>query len=369
MSWLRRLSPRGRALAVGLILTSTLVTLGATVRIPYVAVGPGSTINVLGTYRDQPVFTFSGTDIPPATGEPIPAGSHLNMTTVSVTPNLSLFGALGLWASGNYALAPREEYFPPDKTVEEIEQQNAKLFRDSQSVSEVAALRYLNANDQALQGKYPDVTYVGSIAEGSPSLDVLDPQDRILAVDQQPVTSADSLRALLRNTSPGQVVTVTVRRKQADNTFADVDQKVTLAANAQVGAQGFLGISPVQRPSAPFTISNGLASSQIGGPSAGLMFTLGIIDRLTPGDLAGGRYVAGTGTIDENGNVGPIGGILLKEITVSRARAEFLLVPAGNCPEAVTRVPDGLTLVKVTTVTDAMAALEAIRGGRPTTGC
>lgn len=360
MSWFTALTVRGKALLVGLLLTSVLVVLGATVKIPYVALGPGSTINTVGTYDGTPIFTFSGTGIPAAVDEPEPAGSHLNMTTVSVTDGMTLFGALGLWATGNFTLVPREEQFPPDQTVEQVQAKNAKDFQDSQSASEVAALRYLG---------YPEVLYVGTIPEGSPSADELDPQDRIVAVNDQPVTTIDTLRAILATTVPGDVAKVTVQRTAPDGTTADVDAKVTLAANAESGSQGFLGISAVQRPVAPFTVANALADSGIGGPSAGLMFTLGLLDRLTAGDLASGHFIAGTGTIDETGVVGPIGGIVLKLIAARDAGATVFLVPDQNCAEALTRVPAGLTLVKVASLSDAMTALDEVRDGRPTTGC
>lgn len=360
MSWFKALSVRGKALLVGLLLTSVLVTLGSTVKIPYVALGPGSTINTLGSYDGTDIFTFSGTGIPESTKETFGDGSHLNMTTVSVTDGMTLFSALGLWATGNFSLVPREEQFPPDKTVDQVQEENAKSFQESQSLSEISALRYL---------KYPEVTYVGSIPDGSPSVDVLDPQDQIVALDDQPVTTVDSLRAVLQGTLPGDIAKVTVKRVNTDGAESDLDVKVTLAANPDVGTYGFLGISPAQRPVAQFTISNALASSGIGGPSAGLMFTLGIIDRLTPGDLASGHFIAGTGTIDENGVVGPIGGIVLKLITAKDAGATVFLVPEANCAEALTRVPEGLTLIKIGGLTDAMTALDAVQNGQPTVGC
>ena len=361
MSWFKALSARGKALIVGLLLTSVLVAMGATVQIPYVAIGPGTTINTLGDYNGTEIFTFSGTDIPAAVTEPPDPGSHLNMTTVSVTDGMTLFGALGLWSTGQYTLVPREEQFPPDKTVEEVRQENAKSFQDSQSASEVAALRYL--------GTYPEVTYVGSIPEGSPSAEVLDPQDQIIALDDRPVTTVESLRAILAVTLPGDVAKVTVKRTGQDGASTVVDEKVTLTSNADVGAYGVLGISAEQRPLPPFTVANALAASGIGGPSAGLMFTLGLLDRLTPGDLAGGHFIAGTGTIDGSGVVGPIGGIILKLIAARDAGATVFLVPEANCAEALTRVPDGLTLVKVSDLTNAMTELRAIRDGTPTTGC
>ncbi len=360
MSWFRALNIRGKALFVGLSMTTVLVVMGAAVPVPYVALGPGSTINTLGTYDDAEVFTFSGTDVPAAVAEKFDDAGHLNMTTVSVTDGMTLLGAIGLWATGDYALVPREEQFPPDKTVEEVQAINAKSFQDSQSLSEIAALRYLG---------YPEVTYVGSIPQGSPSAAALDPSDQVVSVNGRPVTTVDSLRGILSSTKPGDVAAVRVKRTDDKGVSSTVDVQVTLNANPDAGSSGFLGITAAQRPVAPFAIQNSLASSGIGGPSAGLMFTLGIIDRLTPGDLPSGHFVAGTGTIDPDGNVGRIGGIVLKLIAARAAGAQYFLVPAGNCAEALTRVPEGLALVKVATLKDAMSALDAIKSGAPLTGC
>ena len=146
---------------------------------------------------------------------------------------------------------------------------------------------------------------------------------------------------------------------------ATVTEKVTLSSNPEVGPQGFLGIGAVQRPVAPFDIS--IALERIGGPSAGLDVHPRHhrqADRAE--DLTGGTFIAGTGTIDPNGTVGPIGGVLLKLITARDAGATVFLVPADNCAEAVTQIPDGLQLVKVSSLDDAMAALETSEGGRHT---
>ena len=98
------------------------------------------------------------------------------------------------------------------------------------------------------------------------------------------------------------------------------------------------------------------------------MFTLGIIDRLTTGNLSDGQFIAGTGTMDLDSTVGPIGGIQQKEITARGAGATGFLVPADNCAEALTQVPQGLQLVKVGSLDEAMKALETITsGGTPPT--
>jgi len=104
----------------------------------------------------------------------------------------------------------------------------------------------------------------------------------------------------------------------------------------------------------------------VGGPSAGMMFALGMIDLLTPGELNGGKDVAGTGTIDADGNVGAIGGIRQKLFGAKDAGAEWFLAPESNCDEVVGHVPDGLTVFAVKTLDDSLAALKAIADGADT---
>lgn len=103
--------------------------------------------------------------------------------------------------------------------------------------------------------------------------------------------------------------------------------------------------------------------ADVGGPSAGLMFSLGLIDKLSPEDLTGGAFVAGTGTIDDAGTVGPIGGVTMKTIAARDAGAEFFLTPKDNCAAAAADKPGGLTLIEVADLQGALDALESIRTG------
>jgi PDZ domain-containing protein len=105
-------------------------------------------------------------------------------------------------------------------------------------------------------------------------------------------------------------------------------------------------------------------TKDVGGPSAGMMFALGIYDLLTPGPLTGGMKVAGTGTIDSRGEVGPIGGIQQKLVGARRAGARWFLAPASNCNEVVGHVPDGLRVVRTSTLHESRLAVEAIAAGR-----
>jgi PDZ domain-containing protein len=345
------MSRRARTLWIGCSIAAALLVLGAAVPVPYVALGPGSTFNTVSYGQGRQVITFTGGDIPAAAAEQ-PTG-HLNMLTIRIIDQIPMIEAVAMWASGRYQMAPREEYYPPNKSKQQVTQENVQMFRDSQSAAEIEALRYLG---------YPNVVYVGDVDQSSPSWNILKPNDRITRIDSTAVTDYASLAAVMKRTRPGQSVTVTVQRDGKP-----VTAPVTLGAEPKQGPQGFLGVGVVERPSAPFQIH--ISLEDIGGPSAGLMFTLGIIDRLTPGNLTGGKFIAGTGEMDLDGNVGAIGGVTFKEVTARSAGAQYMLVPAANCAEAMTAVPDGLTLAKVSTLTDALAAVTTIAKGGTPPGC
>src|SRR6202035_1768434 len=118
----------------------------------------------------------------------------------------------------------------------------------------------------------------------------------------------------------------------------------------------------------PFAIK--IDVGNIGGPSAGLMFALGIVDKLTPGgDLAGGRFIAGTGEISADGTVSPIGGIQQKMAGARNAGATVFLSPAANCPDPAGAEAAGMRLVKVSTLRDALQDLAALKAGRPVPSC
>ncbi len=334
-------------LLTSVVLVVAFGLLGAFVRVPYVALGPGPTYDTLGADGATPVIQVEGT-------RTFPTAGHLNMTTVSVTDQISMFGALGLWTSGRYALAPRDLYFPPDKTEQQIEQENTKAFNDSQTTAETASLRYLG---------YPTKVLAGEIVKASPSDGVIEPGDRLIEANGKPLTDAQSLRAAIATNKPGDRVDIRFRHGNDPERTANIQ----LAAHPQDPPRGFLGVSAIERPDVPFNIEISLAD--VGGPSAGLMFSLAIIDKLTPGEINGGKFIAGTGEIDDHGKVGPIGGIPFKMIKAREAGATTFLVPAENCAEAKSQAPDGLQLLKVGTLDEATKALDAMRAGKVPAGC
>jgi PDZ domain-containing protein len=341
-----RLSRRGWTMLASGVLVLTFALLGAFVRVPYVALGPGPTYDTLGAVDGTEVISVDGTRTYETDGE-------LRMTTVSLNDNMTLFGALGMWLSGRYALAPREEYFLPGQSDEEVRQENLRQFRSSQSNAEVAALRRLG---------YPVQVVVEQVVDDSPAAEVLQPGDRIVRIDGKDVTDSESVRKVLSGTRPGQTVTVVFQRDGG----SERTESVTLARHPE-SPHGFIGIQPADRADAPFEVD--IALEDVGGPSAGLMFALAILDELTPGAMTGGQSIAGTGTIDAEGNVGEIGGISFKLVAAHEAGADAFLVPEGNCGEAVAAAPEGLTLVRVATLDDAVSAVESLAEGKSAPSC
>jgi PDZ domain-containing protein len=342
----RGLTRRTWTLVFSFGLVIVLGLLGSFVRVPYVALGPGPTYDTLHRAAGSQVVDIKGTRTYPVAGQ-------LRMTTVSLMDDITLFGALGLWLSGREALAPREEYFQPGETRQQVEQRNVQQFQNSQSLAEVAALRYLG---------YPMQVRADQVVSGSPAAKVIKAGDRILAVNGKQLTRADAVFNALRNTKPGDTVALTLQGERGPART----ERITLTSRPD-RKQGFLGITPIDHANVNFDVKISLAD--VGGPSAGLTFALAIVDKLTPGELNGGKAVAGTGEIDQDGKVGPIGGIEFKLIAAREAGATAFLTPAENCDEAKANVPDGLRLLKVNTLGDAVKSLKELAAGKQPPGC
>ncbi|MGC9668848.1 PDZ domain-containing protein [Planosporangium sp. 12N6] len=313
------------------------------IQVPYVALGPGPTVNTLGQADKHDVISVTGAPVSSSTGQ-------LRLTTVSVTSNLTLFEAVKGWIQHDYAVVPRELIYPPDQTEQQVDQQNAQEFKDSQTSAETAALTKLG---------YPVQVTVAEVRPDTPAAGVLQTGDVITAVDGSPVTTAATLTELIRAKPAGTARTVAYTRAGAAGT-------ATITPRAEDGNPR-IGVTVESKQPHPFQLKIDL--DKIGGPSAGLMFTLGIIDKLDPTDLTGGKVIAGTGTIDDAGKVGSIGGIPQKLVAAKRDGATVFLTPAGNCAEAMANAVPGLPLAKVATVDDALAALQAVREHRQPALC
>jgi PDZ domain-containing protein len=341
-----QLSRRGWTVLLGLFIVIVLAILGAVVPVPFVALGPGPTYDTLGDVNGTEIVQVDGTKTYPTTGQ-------LRMTTVSLKRDVTLFGAFGLWVSGRYALAPREEYIKPGQTEEQVQQENVQMFQDSQSDAEVASLRYLGN---------PVKVIVNQVTLGAPADKVIQPGDRLVTVNGRDIHQQDDVVDSVKDTRPGQAIPVVLERNGTRQTVT-----VTLGKAPDDRPQGFMGISGVDRADVPFKTTIHL--QDVGGPSAGLIFSLAIVDRLTGDDLAGGKAIAGTGEIDVKGNVGPIGGIPFKLVAAAEDGARTFLVPADNCAEAKGNPPSGLQLVKVDTLGGAVQALKDLKAGKPVPSC
>ncbi len=315
------------------------------VTVPFVSLGPGPTFDTLGEVDGRQVVDIQGTQTHPTSG-------HLNMTTVSQRDDLSLGEALTLWLSGQEQLVPRDLVYPPGKSREEVDKANNADFKNSEDSAAFAALGYL---------KYPAAVTIATVSDPGPSAGKLKVGDAIDMVDGTPVANVDQFTGLLKKTQPGQVVTIDYRRKNEPAGTAHI----TLGANKDRD-YGYMGVAVLDAPWAPFAVNFNLAN--VGGPSAGLMFSLAVVDKLTTGDLAGSTFVAGTGTISVDGKVGPIGGITHKMDAARAAGATVFLVPAKNCYEANSDNA-GLRLVKVETLSQAVDALHALTSGGQLPSC
>jgi PDZ domain-containing protein len=318
----------------------------AVVTVPYVSLGPGPTFNTLGEIEGKEVVDIKGTEVHKTDG-------HLNMTTVSQRDGLTLGQALTLWMSGREQLVPRDLIYPPDKSKDEIDDANTKEFKNSEDSAEYAALGYL---------KYAPAVTVEAVSKDGASKGKLQEGDAIDAVNGTMVSTLEQFQGLMEKTKPGDEVILDFRRKNAPPGIATI----TLGS-APDKKQGMLGIGVVEAPWAPFTIDFNLAN--IGGPSAGLVFSLAVIDKLTTGDLSGDKFVAGTGTIDADGKVGSIGGITHKILAAHDAGATVFLVPAENCDEAKSAHEDGMDLLKVENLQGAVDALKALSAGGEAPHC
>jgi PDZ domain-containing protein len=308
-----------------------------------VSLGPGPAFDTLGEVDGKQVVDIKGTQTHPTSG-------HLDMTTVSQRDGLSLAEALTLWLSGQEQLMPRDLVYPPGQSREEIDKANDVDFKESEHSAEYAALGYL---------KYPQAVTVAAVNDPGPSVGKLQAGDSVQAVNGTPVATVEQFTSYLKNTKPGQPVTVDFRRKNAPPGVA----QITLGSNKD-RKYGFAGLSVMNAPWAPFVVDFNLAN--VGGPSAGLMFSLAVVDKLTTGNLAGSKFVAGTGTIKPDGTIGRIGGIVHKMTAARDAGATVFLVPAENCYEATSGKLPGLQLVKVDNLGGAVNALHAVTsGGQP----
>ncbi|MEX3515647.1 YlbL family protein [Corynebacterium sp. 32222D000AT] len=314
--------------------------------VPYAAEGPGPTVNTLDEVDGKPVVEVDA----PNTDDP---AGHLNMTTVSVRTQMSLMQMLGRWLTSDDTIVPIETVIPKNMSPEQMEEANKQAFTDSESAATIAAMDYL---DKPVEIVVADLTE-DSVAQGA-----LEREDVIKALDGEAVGEPQELQKRIQSHAPGDEVTLTVERDGKER-----EEKVTLAASPHDEDVPLLGILMTTQPAEDIKVNYNL--QDIGGPSAGMMFSLAVIDKLSPGDLTGGHFVAGTGTIGPDAKVGPIGGIVHKVDAAEEAGAELFLAPSGNCAEATSRDHGDMVIASVDTLDDAIAAMDDFDAGRDVKTC
>jgi PDZ domain-containing protein len=324
------------------------------ISMPYYAMSPGPVADVSDYVSvEQPSQTTKG---------------ELMFLTVSLQPDVNLIEWIAAKLDARVDLTPVENIRPAGVSQEELRTQNIDLMERSKENAKVVALTQLGY----------DVVYKGSGAlvtatiEDSAAEGVLEPGDVIVAVDGETVEFRNDAVDLIGGRAPGDEVTLTIERpREEDSEVIDtldltlelgpyryIDEDGNTVEDSDRGMAGVMLTDAHVDVVLPVEVD--IDSQNIGGPSAGMMFTLEIIDELTEEDLTHGRRIAGTGTIKADGEVGPIGGMRQKTFGAIDAGAEYLLVPSQNYDEAVAAAGDDIVVVEVSNIEDALAFLDSL---------
>jgi PDZ domain-containing protein len=340
------MSRRSSTFAVAGAVLVALVAVAALLPVPYVVYSPGPLEDTLGEWEGEPVIEVEG-------AETFPTEGILDLTTVGVTPadrKLDLISALRAWIDPDRAVLPREFVYPEGVTAEESREANAQMLERSQESARVAALRELGY-------EVPEVVVVDSVLDDAPADGVLVPGDVVISVDGTPIATPQDVVEAITAHEPGETVEFVVERDGTQRT-----ERVGTEA-AEDDGRTIVGFSPSVGYDFPVQIDVNI-DERIGGPSAGMIFALAIYDTLTPGALLDGLHVAGTGEISSTGEVGPIGGIPQKIAASSEEGASLFLAPADNCDEVVGTDSGDMQVVRIETLDDAIAAVEAAAAGQ-----
>jgi PDZ domain-containing protein len=336
--------PRWRiALGAACGLTFLLIA-GATFAVPYASILPGSA---------RPVAQL----VSVRGHEAYPPESSVAFTTVSVRQTrFTLADAFLGWLDDNIDVYPRDVLFGGRSTAEN-RRYNAQLMDTSKAVAITVALERLGYTVPIRTTG----TVVRVIHPDTPASKVLEVDDVIVAVDGEPVDSPGEIGSLLAPGGVGAEHELTIERPAGSD--KRITRRATTIAADDDPTRSILGFTPEERISGfDFPIDVSIDSGTVGGPSAGLAFTLAVLDVLTPGELTGGTRVAVTGTMALDGTVGPVGGGRQKAIAVRNAGYEAFLVPSDEFDEVERAVGDDLEVIAVDTLDEALDALASLGG-------
>lgn len=314
---------------------------------PYAIEQPGPVFNTLGDVRVNNA-TVPLISVPGETT--YPTGGALDMLTVNVLgspeQHVNWFEIVSAWADPSRAVVPLASVYPPGETLKQSNEQSAIDMQNSQKDAIAASLTELGYT-------FPSTLTVAAFSLESPSDGILAAGDQITGVNGVKPADVTQLRSIIAANGTSTPVTFSILRSGVAKTVS-----VTPVSDGSTANRSIVGIIVGADYAFPFEVK--IQLENVGGPSAGMMFALGIIDKLTPGMLNGGAQVAGTGTITSDGQVGPIGGIRQKLYGARDQGATIFLAPAANCDEVTGHIPAGLTVFAVKTLADSLAVLSAV---------
>lgn len=325
----------------------------AVIPAPYVIEQPGPVFDVLGDVK------IGGDEVPLIQipmEETFPTTGALRMLTVNIVGNReqlpNWLEIAAAYFDPSKAVLPVDAVYPVGQTVEQSNEAGRIDMENSQKEAVAAALTELGYD-------IPSTLTVVETTEDGAAHDQLLAGDVVLELNGTTFPDVSGLRAAIAENGIDTPADVLIRRDGVEQTIA-----ITPQLSEGDNPVPVLGIVVGSDYEFPFTVK--IQLENVGGPSAGMMFALGIIDKLTDDSLTGGEDIAGTGTITGSGEVGPIGGIRQKMWGAVRAGADWFLAPADNCNEVTGNIPSGLTVFSVKTLDDALAALTAINSGGDT---
>lgn len=343
--------PRRRRLRRGVQLVagaSALLLGAASLSVPsaFLIESPGPTFNTIGETDGHPIITVDG-------AETYETDGNLDLTTVYVngqpTSVVRVPDMIRGWFDPSVDIEPHELVYPSGTSAEEVEQQNAQAMTSSQDQAVAAALDEL---DMEYSQSLEVVDFTDGAAESGAD-EVLQIGDRVVSAEGERVRGVEELQAAVSDAA-GQPVGLEVIRDGGR-------QEVEVPTYEESDGQQYMGVLLQGRFDFPVDVE--IRLDDVGGPSAGMMFSLGVIDTLTQGSMTGGEHWAGTGTVDADGTVGAIGGIAQKVRGAAAEGADHFLAPADNCAGLDGRVPEGIEVYSVEDVGQARSIVQAVGDG------
>ena len=309
---------------------------------PYVLMSPGTPQNILGD-----AISITGAQTFPTTGK-------LSVTSVMVTnPDsyITGFDILNGWITSDEAVLPRAEIYPENETAEQSNQQGAADMQESQVNATSAALSLLGYKSESK-------LIINTVNPNSNAFKQLLTGDQIISIDQKVLTSATQITEYLGAKQVGDTVNLKVIRSTNGSTNGSTPIDVPVKLSKRDDGSAYIGVNIETKHNFPVDVK--IKLDETGGPSGGLIFALGIVEKLQSEDLIRGRNIAGTGTITDTGKVGPIGGITEKIIGAKKAGVKIFIAPIDNCSDIThPELLKGIKVVPVATLSEALAVLRA----------